>query len=217
MSKSRFAGAAAIAASLVISIASAEGSGALAQTGEESESAQAITLEEPLTQETVPVFVSNEVVQEIPVEAATPEQTLEAADTLRQLLAQTEAPQALSDELECLAGAIYFESRGEPLDGQLAVAQVVINRAESRVFPASYCGVVTQRAQFSFVRNGRIPSARKGSSAWQRAKKIARIAHEGLWESKAGDSLYFHAKYVKPRWSRSKQARATINTHIFYR
>lgn len=50
-----------------------------------------------------------------------------------------------------------------------------------------------------------------------RPKKIARIAHEGLWESEAQDSLYFHANYVKPRWSYRKQPRATIKTHIFYR
>ena len=119
--------------------------------------------------------------------------------------------------MECLAGAIYFESRGEPVAGQLAVAQVIVNRAESGQFPESYCGVVFQRSQFSFVKGGAMPSIRRGSSAWKRAKAVARIAHEGLWDSQAADSLYFHAKYVRPSWSRKKVARATINTHIFYR
>ena len=119
--------------------------------------------------------------------------------------------------MQCLAGAVYFESRGEPIEGQLAVAQVIINRAESTVFPSDYCGVVTQRSQFSFVKNGRIPTNRSKAAAWERARKIARIAHEGMWDSEAGDSLYFHATYVRPSWARKKVARATIKTHIFYR
>ncbi len=216
MTRKRFAGAAAIAAGLAFTLASAESSGAFAQEGETVAQPQA-----ELTDETMPVFVSEEVVQPLPEEtdetARTEFSDEERPASLRELVAETRAPEALSAEMECLAGAVYFESRGEPLAGQLAVAQVVINRADSRVFPSSYCGVVTQRAQFSFVKNGRIPRARRNSAAWERARKIARIAHEGLWESKAADSLYFHARYVKPRWSRTKQARATINTHIFYR
>lgn len=170
-----------------------------------------------------PVFISEEVVQPLPETEETPEAAVAfesaepTASSLRDLIAQVEAPQSLSRQLECLAGAVYFESRGEPIEGQLAVAQVVINRADSSVFPSDYCGVVTQRAQFSFVKNGRIPSRRTNAGAWERARKIARIAHEGLWDSEAGDSLYFHANYVSPRWARSKQARATIKTHIFYR
>ena len=96
-------------------------------------------------------------------------------------------------------------------------SQVIINRAESSAFPSDYCGVVTQRSQFSFVKNGVIPSRRSNAAAWERARKIARIAHEGMWNSAAEDSLYFHATYVKPSWARKKVARATIKTHIFYR
>ncbi|MBX7541535.1 cell wall hydrolase [Qipengyuania sp. GH29] len=172
-----------------------------------------------LTEEVVPVFVSEEVVQELPVEAA-PEYSGNvpaAANSLRELVSGMSAPEELSDEMRCLAGAVYFESRGEPLAGQLAVAQVVINRAESSRFPSSYCGVVYQRAQFSFVRGGSMPRIKTGSEAWQRAKKIARIAHQGLWDSEAQDSLYFHATYVSPRWAHKKTRRAAIKTHIFYR
>lgn len=169
-----------------------------------------------------PVFISEEVVQPLPepeeIPVADPAETaVPSAESLRDLMAEVDAPQTLSRQLDCLAGAIYFESRGEPIEGQLAVAQVIINRSESSVFPSDYCGVVTQRAQFSFVKNGRIPSNRGNAVAWEKARKIARIAHEGLWDSEAGDSLYFHATYVKPRWARSKVARATIKTHIFYR
>ena len=191
-------------------VASAEGSGANAQVGENPQISEPV-----LTEEVVPVFVEKEVVQPLP-DAATA-QDLADASSLRELVAQIPDHGRLSREMECLAGAIYFESRGEPLAGQLAVAQVVINRANSGLFPSSYCGVVFQRAQFSFVRGGGMPHIRRGSAAWERAKAVAHIAHEGLWESEAADSLYFHATYVKPSWSRSKQARATIDTHVFYR
>ena len=172
-----------------------------------------------------PVFISEEVVQPLPetaeTDAAAETDDVEAAfanaKSLRELMAEVDAPRTMSRELECLAGAVYFESRGEPIEGQLAVAQVIINRAESSAFPSDYCGVVTQRSQFSFVKNGVIPSRRSNAAAWERARKIARIAHEGMWNSAAEDSLYFHATYVKPSWARKKVARATIKTHIFYR
>ena len=169
-----------------------------------------------LTQEVVPVFVAEEVVQELPEEA--PEEiSAPQADSLHELVAAMPHAEELSDEMRCLAGAVYFESRGEPLSGQLAVAQVVINRSESSAFPSSYCGVVYQRAQFSFVRGGSMPRIKTGSPAWKRATAIARIAHQGLWDSEARDSLYFHATYVKPRWAHKKTRRAAIQTHIFYR
>ncbi|MEN7537387.1 cell wall hydrolase [Aurantiacibacter flavus] len=165
-------------------------------------------------------FVASPVVQDIADEAADePAIALPPVDVsnLRELVAQTDAPDALTDDLNCLAQAVYFESRGEPLAGQLAVARVVINRAESAAFPDSYCSVVKQRAQFSFVRGGRIPEPNRSSAAWQRAKAIAHIAESDMWASDADDALYFHATRVNPRWARTKVARATIDSHIFYR
>ncbi len=218
--KTHFAGAMTFVAVLGFTFASAELSGANAESGVETEaenSAQTIAV----TEETVPVFVSEEVVQPLPAdeETSSGNETSAApqASTLRELVGKTDTSYELSREMECLAGTVYFESRGEPLTGQLAVAQVVINRTESRQFPSSYCGVVYQRAQFSFVKGGRMPSIKRGSSAWQRAKAIAHIAHEGQWESEAADSLYFHANYVRPSWSYRKSKRASISTHIFYR
>ena len=165
-------------------------------------------------------FVASEVVQEIP-EQEEPEVPADAdmpdAETLRQLVAEVPVDDAFPRELRCLAQGVYFESRGEPIEGQLAVAQVIVNRAESSAFPDDYCSVITQRSQFSFVKGGRIPEPRTSSAAWQRAKAIARIAHRELWQSKADDALYFHATRVKPRWAYTKTARATIDRHIFYR
>tara|TARA_A100001391_G_scaffold136353_2_gene95042 strand:+ start:9758 stop:10426 length:669 start_codon:yes stop_codon:yes gene_type:complete len=165
-------------------------------------------------------FVASPVVQDIGDKADdAPAIVLPPVDVsnLRELVAQTEIPETVSGDLKCLAQAVYFESRGEPLAGQLAVARVVINRADSDAFPDSYCSVVRQRAQFSFVRGGRIPEPNRQSTAWMRAKAIAQIAENGTWDSDAGDALYFHATRIKPRWARTKVARATIDSHIFYR
>lgn len=226
--KTHFAGAAAIAATLGVTFASAELSGANAQQGIETEAE--IQIQNPpsaITDETVPVvFVSEPIIQPLPAPdtqvEAVPENPVQGgsvrqASSLNELVGMIDTSVALSDEMECLAGAVYFEARGEPLAGQLAVAQVVINRSEDRRFPSSYCGVVFQRSQFSFVKNGSMPKIKRGSDAWERAKAISRIAHEGQWDSTVQDSLYFHAKYVKPKWSYRKAKRATINTHIFYR
>lgn len=210
-------GAVAVAATLSLTFAGADMSGAFAQSLDQDETtldmaARALPAgDEPVA----PIFISREVVQPIP--ASEPESQPDAAGSLAELVARTEAGSGLSVQMRCLAGAVYFESRGEPLAGQLAVAQVVINRAGSGRFPQSYCGVVHQRGQFSFVRDGAMPHIRTESSAWQRATAIARIAHQGLWESEAGDSLYFHARYVRPSWSSRKIARATISRHVFYR
>ena len=94
---------------------------------------------------------------------------------------------------------------------------MIVNRTNSGRYPSDYCSVVTQRGQFSFVRGGRIPSPKEGSLAWTRAKAIARIAHQDLWQSEAGDALFFHARYVRPGWARTKVQLATIDSHVFYR
>jgi len=162
-------------------------------------------------------FVPGEMVQELPAAEQTPDFEPGENSSLSEMVASSDTSLELSGEQHCLAQAIYFEARGESLAGQLAVAQVIINRAESGRFATSYCGVVTQPAQFSFVRGGRIPAPNTGSPAWNRAKAIALIADRGLWESEAGDALYFHASHVRPRWARARTAQATIERHVFYR
>jgi hypothetical protein len=139
------------------------------------------------------------------------------AASLTELVGDMPLQADMTDDLKCLAQAVYFESRGEPIEGQLAVAEVVINRAKSGIYPGDYCDVVTQPAQFSFVHHGVIPTADESSAAWQRAKAIAEIAQQNLWQSKAADALYFHATYVNPSWAHQKTEIAQIQTHIFYR
>jgi spore germination cell wall hydrolase CwlJ-like protein len=121
-----------------------------------------------------------------------------------------------SDEENCLANAVYFEARGESLEGQLAVAEVVMNRAASGLYPTSYCGVVRQRSQFSFVRRGQMPAADRASEAWQRAVAIARVAEEGAMRILPDTVLWYHARYVAPRWRRHLAESARIGLHIFY-
>ena len=158
-----------------------------------------------------------------PAAPATPANAATApihADSLIQLVGDMPIPvdaAELAPDMRCLAQAVYFESRGEPIEGQLAVAEVVINRAKSDLYPDSYCDVIRQPAQFSFVRHGRIPAADESSDAWQRAVAIAEIAQQNLWQSKAATAMYFHATYVNPSWAHQKVELAQIDTHIFYR
>jgi len=119
-------------------------------------------------------------------------------------------------EQDCLANAVYFEARGESLEGQLAVAEVVLNRARSGRYPTTLCAVVTQPAQFSFVRRGVIPAADRACEAWRRAVAIARIAQAGERRQLSRDVLWYHANYVSPSWGRRLVRSARIGLHIFY-
>lgn len=128
--------------------------------------------------------------------------------------AENDAPDA---ERTCLASAVYFEAQGEPLEGQLAVAEVVLNRVASGEYPESICAVVTQPAQFSFVRNGRFPPIDENSVAWRTALAVAHIADESLANEIGPDVLWYHANYVAPSWGRHLALVTRIGAHIFYR
>ncbi|WP_242118795.1 cell wall hydrolase [Sphingomonas lacusdianchii] len=119
------------------------------------------------------------------------------------------------EELNCLAIGVYYESKGEPLAGQLAVADVILNRTTSGRFPTSVCGVLTQRGQFSFVKGGRLPDVDTRRPAWKTAVAIARIAAQDLWDSPAEGALFFHARRVSPKWNHTRVA--SLGNHVFYR
>ncbi|HEY0412404.1 MAG TPA: cell wall hydrolase [Allosphingosinicella sp.] len=116
----------------------------------------------------------------------------------------------------CLAKAVYFEARSESLEGQLAVAEVVLNRAASGVYPPTICAVVTQHAQFSFVHAGRMPEPDADSDCWHKALAIADIAAKRLARQVASNVLWYHATYVSPSWGRQRTRAAQIGAHIFY-
>jgi spore germination cell wall hydrolase CwlJ-like protein len=127
----------------------------------------------------------------------------------------TNAP--LDEETNCLATAVYFEARGESLEGQLAVAHVVMNRAASGRYATDWCGVVKQPAQFSFVRHGEFPSIDTNCDAWRKAEAVAELAAANIVPSVGPDVLWYHADYVAPSWRRSLQEVEQIGAHIFYR
>jgi N-acetylmuramoyl-L-alanine amidase len=123
----------------------------------------------------------------------------------------------LDDEAMCLATAVYFEARGESLEGQLAVARVVMNRAASGKYPASWCETVKQPWQFSFVRNGQFPAVDTDCEAWRKAQGITRLAMSNAVPSLSNDVLWYHANYVAPSWGRRLTKVSQIGAHIFYR
>lgn len=127
----------------------------------------------------------------------------------------TSAP--LEQQMTCLATAVYFEARGESLEGQLAVAHVVMNRAASGRYPPDWCSVVKQPAQFSFVRHGQFPQADTNCDAWRKAQAIAELAAANIVPSVSSDVLWYHADYVAPSWGSRLNVVEKIGAHIFYR
>jgi N-acetylmuramoyl-L-alanine amidase len=143
-------------------------------------------------------------------------QVLKPTGDLSSMVAQLRGSDPGSRELECLAVGIYFESKSEPLAGQLAVGEVIANRANSNGrFPSTYCGVLFQRGQFSFIRGKSLPAVPRASRQWQNAVAVAKIVDQDLKDSAVGNALFFHAKHVSPRW-RLKRV-ASVGNHIFYR
>jgi N-acetylmuramoyl-L-alanine amidase len=145
-----------------------------------------------------------------------PEAAVSPTRDLASMVAELRSTDPGSRELECLAAGVYFEAKSEPLIGQLAVGEVIANRANSGGrFPSSYCGVLFQRGQFSFIRGRSWPAVARSSRQWQNAVAIAKIVDRDLKDSAADDALFFHARHVSPRW-RLKRV-ASIGNHIFYR
>ncbi|MBM3527158.1 MAG: cell wall hydrolase [Alphaproteobacteria bacterium] len=124
---------------------------------------------------------------------------------------------------KCLAEAVYFESRGEPKRGQIAVAQVVMNRVFSGFYPTNVCGVVYQNAhrklacQFTFACDN-VPDVVNEPRLWDQAKEIARDMLDGkLWLPEVGHSTHYHAYWVHPSWTREMRRLQVIGVHKFYR
>ena len=154
-----------------------------------------------------------------PLPAAQPEIAAIAANPF--------APAAQSVEdagraLDCLTAAIYYEARSEAIDGQRAVAQVVLNRVRNPAFPASVCGVVYQGStratgcQFTFTCDGSL-LARREPDAWERARLVARAALAGDVYAPVGLSTYYHTTAVSPWWAPSLTRVTQVGAHIFYR
>lgn len=125
-------------------------------------------------------------------------------------------------EWQCLATALYFEARGEGIEGQYAVAEVILNRVDSPRYPDSICGVVYQGArsggacQFSFACDGR-PESIHERQAYALAGKIARVMKEGAPRLLTDGATHFHTRAVNPRWARTYPRTVAIGAHLFYR
>lgn len=127
------------------------------------------------------------------------------------------AGEPLDEQANCIATAVYFEARSESVEGQLAVARVIMNRAASGQYPASWCAVVKQPWQFSFVRHGRFPAVDLDSYAWRKALGVTRLAVANAVPTLSTDVLWYHADYVAPSWGRRLSRAQKIGAHIFYR
>jgi len=132
-------------------------------------------------------------------------------------------PDKISRERKCLAEAVYFEARSESAEGQAAVAQVILNRVRSGLYPASVCGVVYQNrhrhlaCQFTFACEGKSLRIADAES-WETAKRVAREVTEGTtYLAEVGGATHYHADYVRPNWARRLKKMDVIGRHIFYK
>lgn len=125
----------------------------------------------------------------------------------------------LDQQANCMAVAVYHEARGETLEGQIAVARVIMNRAASGKYPTSWCGVVKQPWQFSFVnpKTGYMPGVNADSDSWRKAQGVTRLAMANAVPTLSTDVLWYHANYVAPSWGRRLTRVSQIGAHIFYR
>jgi spore germination cell wall hydrolase CwlJ-like protein len=134
---------------------------------------------------------------------------------LRRLVAIEAAhPGPLRPEVECMARTVYHEAANQDLSGQLAVAQVILNRVGSGAYPNSVCAVVAQRGQFS---QAPLTAVAESAKPWSAAVAIAIIAQEHRFPQIAPGALFFHAASMRPAWSDEHERIAQIGDHIFYR
>ncbi|MFP5480034.1 MAG: cell wall hydrolase [Alphaproteobacteria bacterium] len=137
--------------------------------------------------------------------------------TMDWLMAQP-APEG-DAEWQCLTEALYFEARGESLNGQIAVAEVILNRIDSALYPGTVCGVVKQRGgggcQFSYVCDGR--KKMRERDAADLAGRIARAMLDGAPRLLTDGATHFHTRHVRPGWSKRFAHTTSIGAHLFYR
>ena len=128
-------------------------------------------------------------------------------------------------ELNCLAENVYYEARGEPLEGQYAVAEVTMNRVGSSRFPKSVCEVVHEK-RWDALRKRQVGAfswteldslRRPHGAAWQQALEVATAVYDGTHTPRMPNALYYHAKYIRPSWAKPNRRVATIGSHVFYR
>nr|WP_319250344.1 cell wall hydrolase [uncultured Celeribacter sp.] len=129
---------------------------------------------------------------------------------------------AVDAQWQCLAEALYFEARGETVKGQFAVAEVILNRVDSKAFPNTVCGVINQgtgkryQCQFTYTCDGRAEVVSE-QTAWDRVAKVARLMLDGAPRQLTAGATHYHTRAVAPRWARQFSKTAQIGVHMFYR
>jgi spore germination cell wall hydrolase CwlJ-like protein len=185
--------------------------------------AVALSSTTPAPAESIPVEVAaaSLVMPEYPLRTS-PEAEVAPLDEPRSRYADLIDPESADKEQRCLSEAVYFEARSESETGQAAVAQVVLNRVKSGLYPQSICGVVYQNrhrymgCQFSFACEGRSLRV-SDTAAWANATRVARAVLEGrTYVAEVGGATHYHADYVRPGWSRRMRKLDVIGRHIFY-
>ena len=125
-------------------------------------------------------------------------------------------------ELKCLSEALYFEARGEQIEGQIAVADVIINRKNSSRFPSTICGVVSEGShkrhacQFSYNCDGKLELI-YDKKTYRRIVKLSSMILNGAFSDITNGATFFHASEVSPSWSKKFKKTRKIGRHIFYK
>ena len=128
----------------------------------------------------------------------------------------------MNRELKCLSEALYFEARGEQIEGQIAVADVIINRKNSKRFPSTICGVVSEGShkrnacQFSYNCDGKLELI-YDKKTYKRIVKLSSMILTGSFSDVTNGATFFHASEVSPSWSKKFKKTRKIGRHIFYK
>jgi hypothetical protein len=188
--------------------------------------AVALSSTTPAPVDAVPVEIAAAPVSEAglaALRARGPMSVVPKSDPDRPSYASLLTPENVAREQRCLAEAIYFEARSEPEEGQAAVAQVVLNRAKSGLYPTSICGVVYQNrhrhlaCQFTFACEGKSLRITEQES-WRTAVRVAHeVTYGKTYLSDVGSSTHYHANYVRPYWAKRLKKMDVIGRHIFYK
>ena len=128
-------------------------------------------------------------------------------------------------DLKCLALNVYYESRGEPLEGQYAVAEVTMNRVADPRYPPTICEAVYQK-KWDYLRKRYVgafswteldDNSTPRGEAWERAVSVAELTYSGRRANVLDGAVHYHAAYIRPSWSRGKKPVARIGQHLFYK
>jgi N-acetylmuramoyl-L-alanine amidase len=184
-------------------------SAALSQEGASAPIVDAATPQTP-----APLLTHEPVVGVAPEQASAVGAPARTASLSDLVAARSSDIEDIDDQTDCMAKVVHHEAANQSLEGQLAVAEVIINRIKSGRFASTPCAVANQPGQFFHTASYRVPHS---SPRWRTAVAIARVAQTGAAKSSASGALFFHASYAHLDWGRRRQLVTQIGGQIFYR